>query len=603
MSRRHRQLLIGSLMLLYLLAVPYAAVHLDMSRDILTAWRILEGTAYPTFGPIFAGTFRLGPIWYYLLAAALWITHSWYGTMMLLGCLCALQMPLAYLTGKALHGRGAGMFWAVLLLLPTWSTFEQLLPSHTQLTTPLALATLLSMLRYYRTRKSKYLIASGLAFGLALHAHPTTMALAFAGVVMLVWSIRTGTLAWRALAAAGLLAILPFAPFLLDEMGNGFPNLRAVGTYLQADRTLGSIAAAPSILIALVYAGPHYWLATMLGWPAHWATAAASGLTLVIGIGALGFLHEWRRSPSNRVLTAAALTTLMSFGLIALISEATTFYMTTILRVMLFGLIATGLATVARSHAGSRILPLASAGIAIAFITVIAGTANMQTRGAWPFSFLPLFNVKSTAAPVTSMISMLPAYAMAPSGQFLCANAPLAIHGEYAAHVLLNYGVEARIECGVADAVVGGAQASRQHWAGFPRNLLKAAGLQSEQRVGPIGLFRVDQIFGPQQAHVLAIEPIYPPIHLASGAPSTFVHDIGLRDGDWLAVTNLNYALSAKLDVSLRMDDSEFAPRAQDLASTLYFCDGCAGGQTRNAKVSVTTNDHDHVDIVRFRAP
>ena len=110
--RRWRNLALAGLLLLLLLRVPYAASHMDIARDMWVAWRLLHGEALPLEGPVLNGIVHLGPVWYYLLAALQFLGRTWYGTIALLGFLAALQIPLAYLLGKELHSRRAGLFFA-----------------------------------------------------------------------------------------------------------------------------------------------------------------------------------------------------------------------------------------------------------------------------------------------------------------------------------------------------------------------------------------------------------------------------------------------------------------------------------------------------------
>ena len=47
--------------------IAYAAVHMDLARDMFIAWRSLHGEALPLSGPVLAGAIHLGPAWYWLL--------------------------------------------------------------------------------------------------------------------------------------------------------------------------------------------------------------------------------------------------------------------------------------------------------------------------------------------------------------------------------------------------------------------------------------------------------------------------------------------------------------------------------------------------------
>src|SRR5437899_5018324 len=104
-----RALALAGLCALLMLRVPYAAAHMDLARDMFVAWQLLHGAAVPIEGPVLNGMIHLGPVWYYLLALLQWLGRSWFGTLALLGLLASLQIPLAYLPGKELHSRLAGL--------------------------------------------------------------------------------------------------------------------------------------------------------------------------------------------------------------------------------------------------------------------------------------------------------------------------------------------------------------------------------------------------------------------------------------------------------------------------------------------------------------
>lgn len=176
------QALVALLMAAYVSMAIWSSVHLDMARDMRVALDIRDGIAFPLVGPIMAGHLRLGPVWYYFLALLGSFGAGWFGTVFLLALGGAVQFALAYLAGKEWKDRATGLLWAVLLLVPSWSTFEQFNPTHTQLTALLALAFLLCALRFYRRGAMKYFIAASFrlfsghscpSFGICPGAHCT----------------------------------------------------------------------------------------------------------------------------------------------------------------------------------------------------------------------------------------------------------------------------------------------------------------------------------------------------------------------------------------------------------------------------------------------
>src|SRR5206468_1414961 len=130
-TRRLSMLAIALLMVMYVGAIPFSIVHMDLARDMGIAHTIVTGEALPLQGPVFASAAHLGPVWYYLLAMLLWLTHSWLGTMLAIGAIASLKFPLAYMLGSRLIDGTFGLLWALMLTLPGWNTFESIYLLHT----------------------------------------------------------------------------------------------------------------------------------------------------------------------------------------------------------------------------------------------------------------------------------------------------------------------------------------------------------------------------------------------------------------------------------------------------------------------------------------
>ena len=346
----------------YVCMAWWSSVHLDLARDMRVALDIQSGLVAPLVGPVMAGQVHLGPAWYYLLALLASASGSWFGTVFLLALLGALQLPLAYLAGKEWKGKSAGWLWAVLLLLPSWSTFEQFNPTHTQLTAALLLGFVLCALRYYRRNRARYFIGAAFLFSLAIHAHPSTLAVSLVAVAMATIAARRKNPAPRRLflAAAAVFA-LPFVPWFWNEIASGFASYTALGNYVGSENTRNiSFLNVLPLAAQLGWGGLQYWTESILHLPAWqvffaslvWALVAAAGLA---GAVRAAFRHD--------KLTGFSLA-LVVFALFFIVAVRGYFpyYMTTVLRVLLCGIVAVGL---------SHVLKKGSAQVAVVAVALI----------------------------------------------------------------------------------------------------------------------------------------------------------------------------------------------------------------------------------------
>ena len=592
--RRWRALSLAALMAAYMLVLPYAATHLDLARDIYVALRLARGEDLPLHGPLLAGTFHLGPIWYYVLAAPIALGAGWLAVLAVVAFVGALQFPVAYLAGKALHSRPAGMVWAGLLLLPSWSTFESLFPEHTQWTATFTLAAIVAALRFERTGKPRYFVGLALACVLAVHAHPSTAGLALIGGAMLALGLRRGDLRPRTLAAAAAAVLLPFVPLLVDQISRGLPVIGAAASYLGGEQMRLDVAVIPVLLAQSLLGGLAYWLRDILG-ASEWV---AAGLPLAFGcaiaIGALGYV-AWLRDPGWR--RRAALALLAAVAVItatALMRAYFPYYMTTVVRVFALGIVAVGLAQVL----GPRPLAAVVAFAVLVQLGLVAGVAHHQSRGGWPLAFFPLFDVVGKRHDPPRPLLMLPAYAMSRSAAFLC-RGPVQLHGPYAWHVLHGHALEGRLACGEVDVRLGGPlRGDRPAWIGLPRAVLHSAGISADRPMGPFALLPVRRVFGEPVAVASPGVPRYPPVEVATAPMQSRTFDLLLAEGERLAVSNLAYPFTydAEPQVSVFAGGRLLEPAAGDGMSRVWRCDGCAV----RLRIEVRAADFRHLDIVTF---
>ena len=595
-SRLLRQLLLALMTLACVLRMPWSAVHLDLAHDLFVAWRMLHEGDIPWSGRVLAGTIHLGPVYYWLLALLLALGRGWFGAVMLLGALAGTQIGLAYLTGKELHSRAAGMFWALGLLVPSWSTFEWLFPGHNLLTTSLVLAFLLCAARFVRRPRRRYLVGMALCFVLGLHAHPTTLALAWIGLAVVAWSWRSASLRLSDLALAAAIACLPLVPYVIWDATQGFADLHAGADYLAGGEKTGNAGMMWPILVATAVSGTFYWFSTILQWP----LPLGYGATLLVSLGGVagifGLLRAARDPNRRRLVLAGAGSVLAIVLTTALIRSVTPYYMTTVLRTALAGMVAIGLASLGAQRLARITRTSIIAIVTAAYVVCTAAGIGRQNAGDWPFGFVPLFAVSEALAP-TQPFLMLPAYASGASGAFLCASPRLTLHGVFAQQLLHDYAMDERLACARSDVKLGGADAGREHWLGLSRAMFEQLQVTPLHWFGPLGVVKAVPIaFG--SARDPQASPVYPAFAPQLGAAAEQTLRLTLAPGEHVLVANVAFGGVPFPQVSVTLDEMPVAPIAADAVTEVYACaPPCRGGAIELRISSAAAAD---VDIVTF---
>jgi len=597
-SRLARALALAALMALLLLRVPYAAAHQDLARDMFVAWRLLHGEAVPLEGPVLNGMIHLGPVWYYLLALLQWIGRSWFATIALLGLVASLQVPLAYLLGKELHSRTAGLLWATGLVVPSWTTYEWMLPLHPILSSLFVLGFGLCCLRYWRDGAPRYFYGMALTFTLALHAHPSNIGCAWIGLFVLLRASHA-RVSWHDFALAGLLVLAPLLPFFYADALRGFEDLRKSAAFAANRQAVGSVMNLPALFVAIVYGGSRYLFDPLAGMSAR-AAHLAAGIVAVGGIcGGAGLIAAIRTQRTRAATLFALAATLAVMTTVAIMRAETPYYMTTAAHVLIAGLVAIGLSALGAGVAARALRSAVVGSVVLACAATTYGHARFQIRGAWPFAWWPMFDVLHAPDAIVPLL-LTPAYAMDQSGKFLCAQQNPSIHGAYGSQVIHNYAMDMRLACGRGDVHVGGDESGRSHWLGLSRAMLAQSGVQWQQRIGPIGLVRPRRIVTSNPPLLPAAEPRYPAYRPAVEAATPHHLSVPLQAGEHLAISNLAFAFNVDPSVTVSVAGKLVEPVARDRVAQVYACTGCAAGQATTVDLDIASGDFFDVDIVVF---
>lgn len=299
----------------------------DSARDVMQGLSVLQGD-WPLLGPRIGGVWHLGPLWFYVLAGVLACTSSVSLMFLFVGLVAAAQVPLGYVFGSRLHGRGFGLFLACVLALPGLWVSAAALPTHAALVGSLVCLVGVCMQSAWQKATAWRMAAVGLACSLACHAHPTTLWLAVP-VLGLLWRVKKhhglrqalSSLAWLLMAA-----MVPLLPMLWHEWAHGFPQWQGSQQY----------AGGHSLLTALMRWPQDAW--ATLNWsrvhlPDAWVAAEGVGSMLLHWVWFAGLmtmplmLFAWVSQRVQKSWFAPAVYTLLAFTFVVCVRAETTVWM------------------------------------------------------------------------------------------------------------------------------------------------------------------------------------------------------------------------------------------------------------------------------------
>ena len=577
--------LIAVLVLVHLSVFAQAVLHTDLARDASVALMLLNEGQWPLLGPIMAGRLQLGPAWYYVLALLLAPGAGILGLQVGLGLLSALQFPLAYVCGRRLHSAASGRLWAVLLVLPAWSSFELIYPQHTTLTAPLLLGFAACALGYWRELRAHQLVAAALLASLAVHAHPSAAGLLIPTLALVGWATLHRRLSLSLAFVCGVAVLLPFAPMLV-ALGNGDADLlQALAGHYGSGEGEISLLSAPSLIWQTLAGGGAYLVEDLLSLGPTAAAGWQTVFALMLVLAALGLWHQ-RAEPSMRRATAILALSAVAMLLSALLLRAFhPYYMTTALRVALLGLLALGLSGFTRMFDRSswRARGVLAVGLIAAVLPALALAASLRSLHAGAglrFAVLPLFEVKQAALPSVDL-PLQPLRRLDRQAGAVCRLAGAALHGPWAAITRNNYGLVLRLHCPTTMLIGGGDSGEQRHVAAVGGAMAHALDAPALTRAGGLGLFEVRRIVSatpPWPAITQAPLP-YPPVAPATPLDGSEVLDIDAQGADFLLANRTGFVLDAHPEPELRCSKETRAPVARDGLASLWSLKGCADPQ------------------------
>jgi len=578
-GERPRAVDAGLVLALTLLAAamgPLAALIIDSGRDLASAYAVAQGLEFPAYGPGLFGTWKPGPVWFYLLAVPLAVTGSIGATAGFAGLLAAMKIPLAFALGRRARGVAAGLAFAACVALPGWSTLGQLVLSHTMLVEAGVLATLL-LAWLAGTRASGLLLAcAALLLALAVHAHPTALVAAPA-VAWAAWRVlrerpvgRAGGSsrgwAWLALAAAAF--VLPFAPALVAEARSGWPQLAGTAAYAMGGDYLARLDRFDEVLRGATFGQAAFVRDFLL---ARWAPLGWLAWTLGLAVTFAALVGAAVAVARDRLVAAVFALAGAGWLFVLLLRDATPAWMVYALAPLDAALLALGWVALfparwklpaARAIAGLAIV--ASAGLLAERLLVVRDGTQ----------YLPTASVADIAVP-PARDPPVRFWMPAPAHDALFARAcglpgAVSLHGDLAAALHFGQGVAAALHCPPGQAAFGG-QAPRT-LAGVPRTLARDLGIAGEPTAWGFVLATPVRVVHPAQprpyaTHTRYLLDDYLP-RVGRDAPARVSVHTACAPDDVLAITDLVPGLNEPFEARFRHTP---APLLGQTIATRYF--------------------------------
>ena len=562
--------LVGAFYLTYILSFAWSIAVPDTARDAFIAHGIRHGELWPLEGPVLGvpSAIHFGPFWYYLVSLPLWLSDTWMAFVLFQGVICGLKFPLAWHCGRRIGGAALGLAWAALLALPGWATMEPVVPFNAS---AVEAAAFLVLLAWLNTREKPGSVAAmlllGLAYGVALHAHPTTAPLVALGVAASyrAWRSRARFAACVAAYLAG--STILFVPYLVSQALNGWPDLSSAQGYVATRLAPASFLLAPQLLFGNLYGGPRFVALDLAQWPRTAATALGCGMLAISTIALVGAFRAER--PHRVIFGAFAAATLVLLPWLLILRPNTPFYFMNILVPATAGFIAMGwVAAFARWPRAHAEVLLACGALALQAMALVGIAGNVRDGGHG--TSVQVLDVKDFRRGETDPDIWFPALDRAALGRALCQRRPVALHAALAFVEDRSVGTDALFACGDARQVSLGGGVVPSHLVALTVPEWRELGMDPACRVGSLGLVMTPGPVAPLAPQRIADGRRYFPRDVARVADSGQEETIVTAGPGILVVSNFLYGYERLAAVTATANGAAVAPAFEHAVSRVY---------------------------------
>jgi hypothetical protein len=220
---------------------------MDQARDAVEALKIVESGRLPLVGPIARDLYALGPLYYYLLAPAFWISKDPAVAVFLIGGLNLVAVYLTYRLGREFFSVTTGLVAAAL-----YAVFPMAVISTRSMWNP-GLVPFFTAVFVYATyrfmvgRRPWGLTAALAALACLLQVHLSSLALVLVFVTALL--LFRPAVPWRHAALGAAIGLALFAPYIAFEAMRGFQGVSDALRFLGQDRGVTVVEPWPAVAV------------------------------------------------------------------------------------------------------------------------------------------------------------------------------------------------------------------------------------------------------------------------------------------------------------------------------------------------------------------
>jgi hypothetical protein len=589
--------LIAFLMAAYTAGYAWSTPTADTADELLRAYEIRHAIAHPLEGPFLGGALHFGPMWFYLTALPLWISHSWLAVALFIGFVCSLKFPLAYVCGRKLIDADFGLLWAAAMFVPGWTSLEQLVFLNPNAVAAAALLVLAISLRGLEKRIGWPTFAAlGLALAVAIHVHPTS-APVFILVAPVLWIHyrRCHSLLGPLVAiAAGFL--VPFIPYVVSQIRDGFADWGSASAYMSGQVVPANIVNVPTVIASYLLAGPAVIAEYLMRWNPDRAAMLGIAMAVAASTSVAGYFHPLSRH--RLLLFVAAL--LVFAAWIACMRPTTPLQFTWMLGPVVAGLVAIGLWSLGRVVALRPLVWGIVAGSIVLNVFAIRAMALIVREGE---GHLPsrVMDIKNKLPHTIYRDVWFPALGHRELGQILCEAGDVSLHGHLAYIADKDLGLDALFTCNNRSRLSLVASDAPSHYFGMTRLFWRALDGTPECWVGSLGLTRHMTPLPNRKPLPLADGSTYMPRQLARNTPETTILSVTAPSHAGVMVTNVLAGYEQFQIVSADAAGQVVSPLAENDFSSL-FASPAGGPDVVQWTFTVLATNPQAIDVVSVDA-
>jgi len=599
-TNKNYTIIIG-LVVLNSLMFLYGFIMMDSARDISQAKDIADGINFPLLGPDIGGFAHIGPVWFYFLAipalsGSLLVLSLW------VGLFSSLKIILAYWLGDKLMGNKFAWLWVCALFLPGWQSIDNMVLVHTNMVITLTLAFLLlfyTCINNNNLKNFKWLL---LVLSLAIHAHPSTVIL---GVFVLYFVIKKWkNINIKLISVGTIFFIVPFIPYIFDQMNNGFLDWTRIVTKVHVDNPYNIFQRLPNFIISLFYYGPLQIRNFIAMWSQIVGNVVFGFYLITLLFGVLGIVKFSLNNRSNFTFVIKALMVFLALCLMLLsLRSFIPFYMMLVLVPFMSFILAFGLKQFLHRLKKEYLFIMIVVFFILNLLPLIALTIQAQNK---QFSLPNLSNIELPSgfseidlSNSLDGISVLNSKYLSP---LLCND--IYVHGPFSIVLDYNSAIPVSFTCPEQNIKLSGKQSTAEnHVFIMHKSFWDVTTIQPENWLYQ-SLGTTHKFINHSKSDHWNLAPFDAYTHpqrkgIVKGPKTIYEFNFQAHSNSAIVITNtLPFYMYMRVE-SVEIVDKRYTARKimKNLGNWMYQCINCKEGIDIEWKIKVTTEEKNSIDI------